>query len=145
MTTQLLQIGSLTFNFDELVLEEDKFAIKKSVENKPNTEYQLGVNKSFYPIKLISSEFFQKYDFTLRLSREKFLQLDTLFYNQKQVAFSNFDPEIDNVYNILLEFKSSLSKKQTPSFCSIDSLEILDSFIKNDVVYYEVNVIVIEF
>lgn len=140
----LFQIGTLAIDLDELVTESSSnIAVSRSIENEPNTEYVVGQNKNFYQIKVKSNEIIHKYSFKIRLPHSKFIILDKMFYDQRQVDFYNFDPATDSVLSTLLEFKSSLSPKPT-SRCIIKSLEILDSLFKDGLVYYELEINIAE-
>lgn len=138
----LFRIGTLIVEIEDLVLN-DKFAVVRSIESEPNAEYSIGLNKNFYQIKIKSSEFIHKYSFKLRLEAGRFLILDSLHYEQKQTDLHFFNPSTDSVQSKLLEFESIMSPKSS-SKCLIKKLEILDSQIKEGLVYYEIDVEIVE-
>lgn len=86
----IFSIDTLSFSNTELKVNDGNFSITREVNTQPQEEYSIGQNKNFFPLNIRSKRSTYKYDITLLLTKDKFLELENLKNYQLDNKIRNF-------------------------------------------------------
>lgn len=130
MATQILTIGSIAIDYAELK-ENQAFPLKRVLERAPMEEMEIGRTKNGSVLSIQSGESIWKWDLVLVLDQLKTQSFFELFNNQ----------DISEPYY----FSSPLTIRSNYTYCSIKSLEIVNSYYRDSDIYYEIALTLLEY
>lgn len=141
MSNLIFSIEYININSDEVIDNPETFNVKRSINTKPQEEYQIGRNKNFYPLNIRSNKNIYKYEISLLLDRNKMLGVENIYKDQLYNKIYNY--VISNSYDtVFLTFDSPYTYGM--SKCVIESFEITGSVIREDIVLYKCDLTLIE-
>lgn len=117
----MITIDNLTFTDSEI----DLSTLSKTVAAQPNQPLELGINKSFYPIKVVADLPIYQYGVDLFLTELNYKKLLQKYINQKYTKLSGYYPDgvTTPLVAICYPFSSTLSNQIGTSYCFISEVE----------------------